>query len=218
MVVPMSRLLMAVCLVAQAQTAPVVHLYAVDDTARDPAFRSFVKKLQSAVDSRNANALRKLVDQEVVTGPADADTGWAKFAAMWHPDDPDSKLWPALSDLLSLGFVREHPTLFVSPYLVWRFPREVNMATHLVVIRDKAALRTAPNVRAPAAAALSFEIVEQLGRPVTAEDSSQWIPVRSSGGEIGYVNARDVMSPLMPRAQIGQRRGKWMLVALEDPD
>ena len=66
----MSLLLIALCLLTQAQTVSVVRLYPVDDTPRDPAFRSYVKKLRSAVEARNTNALRKLVDNEVVVGPA----------------------------------------------------------------------------------------------------------------------------------------------------
>ncbi len=212
---PGVRLLIAVYLLAQAQTVSVVRLYPVDDTTRDPAFRSFVKRLRSAVEARNANALRKLVDEGVVVGPADDDTGWPKFAAMWRPDSHDSKVWSALSDLLSFGFVREHPSLFVSPYLVWRFPRELNMATHLVVIRDKAALRVAPSVRAPVAASLSFDIVQRLGQPETSEDLVRWVRVRTADGKTGYLNERDVVSPLMPRAQFGIRRGRWILIALE---
>lgn len=214
----MSRVLIAVCLLLQAQTSSVVRLYPVDDTERDPMFRSFVKRLQSAVDARSSHALHKLVDEEVVVGRAKDDTGWAKFVARWHPDDENSPLWSALSDLLSLGFVREHPSLFVSPYLVWRFPDELNMATHLVVIRDKAALREAPSVRAPATALLSFDIVEQMGQPNISEDQVRWFPVRTLDGHPGYLNARDVMSPLMPRGQFGMRRGRWLLVALEGPD
>ena len=53
--VGMSRLLIAVCLLLQAQTSSVVRLYPVDDTERDPAFRSFVKHLQSAVDAHSAH-------------------------------------------------------------------------------------------------------------------------------------------------------------------
>ena len=139
-----SCLLIGLCLFTQAQTVP--RLYPVDDTARDPAFRSYVGRLRSAVEARNTNALRKLVDEEVVVGSADDDKGWTKFIARWRPDDRrDSTLWAALADLLSLGFIREHPSLFLSPYLVWRFPPELSMATHLVVIRDKATLREAPS-------------------------------------------------------------------------
>ena len=214
----MSRLLIALCVLLQARTVPVVRLYPVDDTARDPAFHSFVKRLGSAVDARNTNALRKLVDPEVVSGPAEDDTGWEKFVARWRPDDANSTLWSALSDLLELGFIQEHPSLFVSPYLVWRFPRDLDRATHLVVIRDKAALRAAPSVKAPAAAWLSFDVVRALGPRERGEGLGQWVRVSTIDGQTGYLNTKDVMSPLMPRAQFGIRRGRWLLVALESED
>jgi hypothetical protein len=208
-------LLFALCFVIQAQNTSVVRLYPVDDTARDPAFRSFVKKLQAAVTAHNAKALRKLVDDDVVVGPAKEDAGWAKFEAKWHPDDADSDLWPVLADLVSLGFVREHPSLFLSPYLVWRFPRELNLRAPLVVIRDKASLRATPSQRGEVVSKLSFDIVQQQGPLQTGEDSVQWVPVRTLDGQKGYLNARDVMSPFMPRAQFGTREGRWLLIALE---
>jgi hypothetical protein len=213
----MSRLLPALCLLVQAQTLPVVRLYPVDDTARDPAFPSFVKRLKSAVEAHNAHALHKLVDKEVVVGPAVEDTGWAKFTEKWRPEDPNSQVWPALGDLLELGFIREQPNLFLSPYLVWRFPRELNMATHLVVVRDKVALRAAPSLEAPVAAWLSFDVVRRLGQPERGGGLTQWIRVSTIDGKAGYLNARDAMSPLMPRAQFATREGRWLMVALEGP-
>jgi len=170
------------------------------------------------VAARNTSALRKLVDNEVVVGPAKEDAGWAKFVAKWRPDDADSNLWPALSDLLSLGFIREHPRLFLSPYLVWRFPRELNPARHLVVVRDRAPLRVEPSVRAAEETTVSFEVVEQLGPAEKGEGLGEWVRVRTASGQIGFLNTRDVMSPMMPRAQFGTRSGKWSLIALEGED
>jgi hypothetical protein len=191
----------------------------LDETARDPAFRSYIARLRSAVQARNTEALRKLVDLEVVVGPADDDKGWAKFTARWRPDDREnSPVWDAISDMLALGCIREHPSLFLSPYLVWRFPRDLNMATHLVVIRDKATLREAPSLSAPSAASLSFDIVQRLGQPQSGDDLVRWVHVRTLDGKTGYLNTRDVMSPVMPRAQFGKRRGRWVLIALEGDD
>jgi len=92
------------------------------------------------------------------------------------------------------------------------------MEDHVVVVRDKAALRVEPSPKALATALLSFDIVERLGPSRHGEDMVEWIPVRTLEGQTGYVNARDVMSPLMPRAQFALRRGHWALVALEGPD
>lgn len=214
-----SHLVLVLCLFSQAQPASVLRLYPVDDTARDPSFRKYVGRLRSAVDARNTEALRKLVAPDVVVGRADDDQGWTKFVARWRPDDPqNSPAWGALSDLLSLGFIQEHPALFLSPYLVWRFPHDLSTATHLVVVRDKVSLRRAPSVSAPVVGLLSFDIVRQLGEPAPGEGLGEWVRVRALDGETGYLNTRDVMTPGMPRAQFGLRRGRWVMIALEGPD
>lgn len=203
---------------AQMTAAPV-RLYPVDDSARDPAFHSYVHKLQTAVTKRDGGALRKLVDtKEVVVGADKEDKGWARFVERWHPQDREgSPLWPALSTLLSLGFVQEHPRLFLSPYLVWRFPRELPVRDPMVVIREKVPLRMAPSARADVVAYLSFEIVERLSQPQQLDDLVHWIFVRSSSGKRGYLDGKDVMSPAMPRAQFGMHDGRWLLIALESP-
>src|SRR4051794_19406902 len=193
-------LLFAVLYLGQAHATSATRLYPVDDTSRNPAFRSYIRKLQAAVDRRTMKDLRKLVDEEVVVGDAAAEKGWTRFAAKWHPEDPHSRVWAVLSDFLALGFIQEHPHLFLSPYLVWRFPRELSMATHLVVLRGNAALRDAPSSRATPFAYLSFDIVEQLSQAQRTEDLAQWIFDRTLDGKTGYLNARDAMSPLMPRA------------------
>jgi hypothetical protein len=214
----MLRLPIALCLLLQAQAPSVVRLYPIDDTPRDSGFRSYVGRLRSAVEARNTEALRKLVDDEVVVGPARDDKGWLKFVARWRPDDPKSSLWSALADLLSLGFIREHPDLFLSPYLVWRFPSDLDITTHLVVVRDKVALRETRSLSAPESASLSFDIVRRLGDAEETDEVVQWVHVRTLDGQSGYVTARDVMSPLMPRAQFGKRGGRWTMMALEGPE
>ena len=206
-------LVLALLAFLQADTA--VRLYPIDDVQRDGGFRSYVGKLKLAVEARDAAALRKLVDDDVFVGPGKEDKGWDKFAARWRPADKGgSPVWAVLADLISLGFIREHPTIYLSPYLVWRFPRDLNPSTHLVVTRDKAALRDSPALDAPVVAWLSFDIVRRVGDD---QDKGfvQWAHVETLDGKTGWVNARDAMSPRMPRAQFGQRRGRWLLMGLE---
>lgn len=192
-----------------------MRLYPVDDTGRDPSFRSYVRRLASAVEAHDVKQLQKLTDREVLVGPEAEDKGWDKFAARWRPEAEDSELWAVLSDLLSLGFVRQSPGLYLSPYLVWRFPRELARETHAVVIRDEVPLRQSPSLKAPVVEILSFDIVRPLGPPVSGEDLNQWIPVQALDGKTGYLTAHDVMSPLMAHAQFARRDGHWMMTALE---
>ena len=201
------------------QASAPVRIYPIDDTDRDSTFRSYVHKLQAAVSALDSSALRKLTADDVVVGPREKDKGWQRFVEVWRPNDRnDPELWDALSELLSLGFVREHPSLYVSPYVAWRFPNDLDPRTHLVVIRDGAALRLSPGINAPISATLSFDIVGRIsGAATPAGDNElrQWVYVRTLDGRTGYLNARDVRSPLMPRAQFARKNGKWKMVALE---
>lgn len=208
--------MLALALVAVLGAQPVA-LYPVDDTNRDPGFRAFVQRLQAAVTKRDTKALRKLTAEDVVCGPAKEDKGWKKFVEKWRPDDPqEPKLWLALADILAAGFIREHPRLYLSPYQVWRFPNDLDRKTHLVIARDKSALRERPAIDAPVVTFLSFDIVESLGPAVKGTGLAEWRPVRTLTGQQGFVLSRDLVSPLAPRAQFGLDRGRWQMIALEE--
>ena len=85
-----------------------------------------------------------------------------------------------------------------------------------MVVRDHATLRETPSLNARSLATLSFDIVRRLEDRHEGEGLVQWVHVRTLNGTSGYMNARDVMSPMMPRAQFGLRGGRWSLIALED--
>ena len=105
-----------------------------------------------------------------------------------------------------------HPRLYVGPYLVWKFPRELDARKYEVLIRDQVALRPVPDRTAQALAILSFDVVEKLeGGP------NDWVRVRVSGKE-GFVHAADLRSSLTPRAQFGLGREGWRMVSLEVPE
>ncbi len=189
----------------------------VDDTDRDPAFRSFAAKLNRLAVKRDVKGLKKLVDQDVVTGTGrkgdPEEKGWNAFVARWRPAEKDSILWETLTDILSLGCVRMHPRLFVGPYLVWRFPRELDRRRYLVLTKDQLVLRETPERNGLAVATLSFDVVEKIG-PLSSE--GQWVPVRVNGKE-GYVQAQFAHSVATPRAQFAQQDAGWRIVALEVP-
>ncbi|MFN7938784.1 MAG: hypothetical protein U0R19_35975 [Bryobacteraceae bacterium] len=209
-------LLSAALLLPAFETLP--KLYPVDETLRDPSFQAYTQRLRAAVQSRNTKALRRLTSDDVVVGPEKDDKGWKKFVERWRPDEAESPVWSALAELLQLGFLREHPQLYLSPYVVWRFPDHLSRRKHLVVAKEKAPLREGPSITAPVRAVLSFDIVRAAGEPVRSSGLASFVPVETGDGVHGYLNVTDVLSPLLARGQFGFRQKRWVMIALESDE
>lgn len=203
-------LLPALVLLAQG-----FRIYPVDDTERDHTFKTFTAKLNKAAVKRDVKAFRKLCADDILTGAGrkkdPEEKGWAAFVARWRPSDSDTQLWEVITDMLSLGSVRMHPRLYVAPYLVWKFPENLDPRRFLVLTRDQVVLRTAPDRDSKAIAVLSFDVVEKLGVA-----PGEWTLVRVNGKQ-GFVQSQHLRSSLTPRAQFAQEPEGWRMVALEVP-
>lgn len=188
----------------------------VSDAQREPGFPAYLKKLKAAVAKRDVKALRKVVDDDVIVGGFGEkdEKGWAKFALRWEVERSDSPVWDVLGDLAELGFFREAPQTLVAPYLAWKFPRELDPAAHLVVLRDALPLRATPDRDGKIVGMLGFDIVRKVGG--TKQDGAfDWVEVETLAGVRGYVQAANVRSPLMARGQFGYKAGQWVLVVLD---
>ena len=204
-------MILAIVLAAQAgQLAPV------SEEKREPGFSGFVSRLKAAVAKRDSKALRKLTDEDVIAGGfGDKDEkGWQKFAARWEVEQKDGAVWDVLADLIELGFFREDPSIYVSPYVAWKFPRELDPSEYLVVLRDALPLRKTPDRDAATVATLRFDIVRRV-EPKKASGSFDWVLVETASGVRGYVQSSVVRSPLMARGQFALRDGKWRLSVLD---
>jgi hypothetical protein len=189
----------------------------VDDTDRDSSFRSFAAKLNKIAVKRDVKGFRKLCEPDIVTGTgrkgAPEEKGWDAFVKRWRPADADTTLWETITDIFSLGCVRMHPRLYVGPYLVWRFPREVDTRRFLVLTRDQVVLREAPDRNSKGLAVLSFDLVEKI-----ADAPSEWTQVRINGRE-GFVQSSVLRSSITPRIQMGKGDdNSWKIIALEIPE
>lgn len=201
------------CLLGQASGPK---LAPVSDEGRDGAFHSYVGKLKAAVGKHDERALRKLVDREVITtGVGGKDQrGWEKFRTEWGVGEEGCAIWEVLSDLMELGFFREGPGIYVSPYVVWKFPHELDPDEHLVVLRDALPLREKPSRDSRVVGTLAFDIVKKVGSGGEG-GSFGWVEVETVGGVRGFVQTANVRSPLMPRAQFSRKDGRWLLVVLD---
>jgi hypothetical protein len=203
-------MLLLVSLLLASTLAPV------NDAPRDPQFTAYLKKLRGVVAKRDGKGLKKLVSGGVIVGgfTAKDESGWTRFEQRWQPGLPDSEVWDVLSDLLDLGFFRESPDTFVGPYLCWKFPRELDPAQHLVVLRDALPLRAKPDRNSAIVATLAFDVVRRKG-PAASSGAFDWIQVETAAGHTGFVQRANVRSPLMARGQFSRRNGQWLLVALD---
>lgn len=203
--------LMILLLLAQSQ-----QLAPVDDAMREPGFFAFVKKLSAAVAKRDAKALQKLSDPDLLCGgwTAKDERGWAKCAGRWRLDEPASPLWDVLADWIELGFMRETPMILVSPYVVWKFPRDLDPSEYLVVLRDNLPLRDKPERNAKVLATLAFDLVKQVG-PSNGLKGFEWVQVETATGVRGWVQAAQVRSPRMSRGQFSLKDGHWKLAVVD---
>ncbi len=206
----------AAAIVLLALQAGAPRLAPVSDESRDSAFHAYIGKLRAAVAKHDEKALRKLVDPSVITmNEAGKDQrGWEKFRAAWGVGENDGAAWDVLADLMELGFFREAPGIYVSPYVVWKFPRDLDPNLHLVVLRDALPLREKPERDSRPVATLAFDIVKKVGE-AREEGAFEWVEVQTASGARGFVQAANVRSPLMPRAQFSRKDGRWMLTVLD---
>lgn len=203
-------LLLSLIVMQSGKLAPV------NDAPRDKSFAGYLNRLRQAVAKRDARALQKLVHAEVVTGGFSEkdEKGWDRFTARWQPESQDSPLWEVLGDLLDLGFFRAAPQTFVSPYVAWKFPRDLDPRGHWVVVRDNLPLLAEPRRDASPVTTLHFDIVRRIADPLPGEPF-HWLEVETLGGKRGYVQQVNVRSPLMERAQFQQLEGRWGLYVLD---
>lgn len=204
-------ILLFMLLLAQNQ-----RLAPVNDLKREGGFSGYVKKLNSAVAKRDAKALQKLVDPDLVCGGwvEKDERGWVKCAARWRVEDKDGPLWEVLADWIELGFVRETPAIFLTPYVVWRFPRDLDPDLYWVVLRDNLPLREKPERNGRMVATLAFDLVKRVGDAPSLR-GFDWVQVETSAGVRGWVQGAQLRSPNMSRGQFSLKEGQWKLTALD---
>jgi hypothetical protein len=188
----------------------------VNDLKREGGFSGYVKKLSAAVAKRDAKALQKLVDPDLVCGGwiEKDERGWAKCSARWRVEEKDSPVWDVLADWIDLGFVRETPSILLTPYVVWKFPRDLDPDLYWVVLRDNLPLREKPERNGRVVATLAFDLVKRVGAGESLR-GFDWVNVETAAGVRGWVQGTQLRSPKMSRGQFGLKEGQWKLTAID---
>ncbi len=171
--------------------------------------------MRGAIRNRDHKSLTALM------GPAfrvefDAGKGPQAFSRHWRPASPESRLWDVLDQILSLEGHHYSETLFVLPYIVARFPIDLDPLRHVVATREGVPLHTLPEKGAPASGRLDHAIVplaKPMAPPVVIPPGSFLEVVHPETGRC-FVSSSEVYNPAAHRAFFEKRNGRWRWISL----
>jgi hypothetical protein len=180
----------------------------VDQCKSDAGFVQFRNELRRAIDRRNADALLKLVADDVYASFG-GYVGKADFIEMWKlaKDPKESLVWKELGEALELGCAIDGQAR-VAP----SFDKQVDEKRDPFdtwIALPGAVLRETPSDSSRAIARLRWDILT-LDKAV---DDESWLLVKLDDGRSGYVRASKTRSVLGWRAAFEMRGGRWLMTS-----
>ena len=215
----------AICTVLVAAllpSAPHVHaqerkLALVDEAAGDASWQRFKKRLLGAVEKRDKQFLLSILDPKVRN--QDSRTrGIANFRKQWELDTTDSPVWHELAIALQLGgaYMKRDkgPKELCAPYLLARWPEDVEPVNHGVVVAREARVQAEPSNSSAALGALSYDIVRVTDWEVDdkADARQKWVKIRFRDRE-GFVPEEQIRSPIEQAACFVKGSNGWRMTA-----
>ncbi len=179
-----------------------------DESDRNPSLVRFLNQLRETVRTKNSAGLLRVVAPDVLNNFG-GDDGIEGFKLIWHPERPDSRVWPLLEKLLKLGGAWVTDVTYYIPYVYPKFPPTDDPYYYEVVVAENVWLLVKPNETARRIRKLSYDVVR------LQEDGAEWHKVMTEDGDEGYIQARFLHSPVGYRARINRdASGQWKITAL----
>lgn len=212
----------AALITALLPSAPNVYaqerkLAPVDEAAGDASWQRFKKRLLSAVEKRDKQFLLSILDRNVRN--QDARTrGIAHFRKQWELDTADSPVWRELATALQLGgaYLKRDkgPKEFCAPYLLARWPEDIEPVNHGVVVARDARVQAEPSNASPSLGALSYDIVPVTDWEVDdkADAKQKWVRIRFLDRD-GFVPEEQIRSPVEQAACFVKGGNGWRMTA-----
>lgn len=210
-------LLIALLLLACVQLASAQErkLPPVDEGASDRSWFLFKKRLQAAIDTRDKQYLLSILDRNVRNQSAKT-RGVAQFRRQWELDTSDSPVWRELQAALLLGSAYmkrdKGPRELCVPYVLGKWPEEVEPFNNAVIVAKDATLRAEPSNGSTALATLSFDIVPVVDWEVDdkTDPKQKWVRLRYRNRD-GYVLEEHVRSPIEQAACFVKADSGWRM-------
>ena len=211
-------LTMAVVMVSGA-SGPVAaqerKLPLVDEGASDFTWLRFKKRLMSAIEKRDKQFLLSILDKNIRNQDERA-RGVANFRKQWELDTADSPVWHELSAALQLGgaYIQRDkgPRELCAPYLLGKWPEDIEPFNHGTVIARNAPLQAEPAMSARSLGALSYDVVTVVNWEVDdkSDPKQKWVRVRHLERE-GFVPEEQIRSPIEQAACFVKSGSGWRM-------
>jgi hypothetical protein len=183
-------------------------LLPTDEAAENPSFLAFRQRLITAVREKDHQYVVSILAPNISLGFSGAK-GVRAFRKEWRPERKDSKLWPTLQSLLSLGGSFDEDGEFVAPYVYSKFPEGLDSLDDHCIIGKDVRVRSGPSATAPIIATLSYDIVQPATPAVT--HATEWVKITTPDGQSGYVSRRFLRSAMDYRASFAKVKGQWKM-------
>ena len=118
-----------------------------------------------------------------------------------------------LAIVLSLGGAFDKDGIFEAPYISAKWPENKDGFELGAIIGENVRVRAAPQISSSIMRQLSFDIVEvsDWGGNKARGEKRDWIKVKLSDGQSGYVAQEFIRSPIAYRAAFAKEEGRWLM-------
>ncbi len=186
-----------------------------DEAGRDPGLAQLLGRIRGLVEARNVVALEGLM---APTFRVEFDTGKGPraFHTFWHPESKSSRIWQILPRLFALGGTFYSETLFALPYVYTRFPFDLSLTDHVVLLKPEVSLLEQPGAGTKRVTPPDYSILplkRPLDPPVLLANGGYLEVSHPATGPCFVLNA-DVYSPAAHRAFFEKRQGQWRWISL----
>jgi hypothetical protein len=190
----------------------------VDEGASDVSWLRFKKQLMGAIEKRDKQFILAILDKNVRNQDQRA-RGVGNFRKQWELDTDDSPLWRELALALQLGaaYIKRDggPRELCAPYLLGRWPDDVEPIKHGVVISRDAPVQSEPSASSPTIGALSYDIVTvsdwELDDKMPGA-KQKWVKIRYRARD-GYIAEEQIRSPIEQAACFVKTGNTWRMTA-----
>lgn len=190
-----------------AEAAQAKQLLPVDEAAKDPSFLAFRKRLHTAVRAKDHRFVLSIVAPDIIIDFG-ADKEVSGFQKKWRPERKDSKLWPALEGVLTLGGSFEDGW-FVAPYVYSEWPEELDSVEYQAVLGREVPARSGPDPAASVVATLSHDLVKVAPDQAAGKSpGTGWTKIIIPGGKSAFVPSRSLRSAMGYRAAFAKVNGQ----------